>query len=93
MRQLVRVSLLTFAPILALSSCQTTSPPRAATQPLVVHGEQLLPEPIDRRTPTGELRGNDVMPAVATYESDDDGSFHEVHSPETPLEQLKSPVG
>ena len=90
--QLVRVSLLTFGTILALSSCQTTSPPGAATQPLVVHGEQLLSEPIDR-TPTGDLRGNDVMPAVATYESTSDGTFYEVHSPETALEQLKSPVG
>jgi hypothetical protein len=92
MRQLIRVSLLTFVPILALSSCDTTSRP-AAAQSLVVHGERLLPGPIDRRTPSGDLRGNDVLSAVATYESTSDGTFYEVHSPETALEQLKSPVG
>jgi hypothetical protein len=41
-----------------------------------------------------DLHGNEVVyDAVATYELDEAGSLYEVHSPETELPRLASPVG
>lgn len=39
-----------------------------------------------------DLYGNEVIDAVATYKLDDAGSLYEVHSPQTELPRLASPI-
>ena len=39
-----------------------------------------------------DLYGNEVIEAVARYELDDEGSLYEVHSPQTELPNLASPI-
>jgi hypothetical protein len=39
-----------------------------------------------------DLYGNEVSDAVARYRLDDDGSLYEVHSPQTELPRLTSPI-
>lgn len=46
----------------------------------------------DRRVPL-DLYGNPVTDAVARYRLDATGSLYELHSPETELPRLGSPVG
>jgi hypothetical protein len=52
------------------------------------------PPAVEEWEPAGlrDLRGNEVVDAVATYELDDTGSLYEVHSPETELPRLASPT-
>jgi hypothetical protein len=40
-----------------------------------------------------DLYGNEVTDAVARYRFDDAGSLYEVHSPQTELPRLASPIG
>jgi hypothetical protein len=40
-----------------------------------------------------DFYGNEVSEAVAKYKLDGDGSLYEVHSPQTELPRLASPLG
>jgi hypothetical protein len=68
--------------------------PRREGLPLAAH-PAALQEGAERWQAKGssDLFGNEISDAVARYTLDETGALYEVHSPETELPRLTSPVG
>ena len=90
-------------PDLLLDQNTTTRPYEVLTGPPAASSSASLIEPgvVDRgeSTPVDhdapqrlDVRGNEIARPVARYRVDERGSLYEVHSPETEVPRLKSPL-
>jgi hypothetical protein len=61
---------------------------------VVLANSAAIVDKLDEKDAMGspDLYGNEVIDAVAKYKLDDTGSLYEVHSPQTELPRLASPV-
>jgi hypothetical protein len=90
-------------PDLLLNQIPITRPYEVSTAPPAASSSASLSEPgavgegeaspIDNDAPQRlDVRGNEIARPVARYRVDERGSLYEVHSPETEVPRLKSPL-